>query len=402
MTGGGPLTAWGGPFKMAVTERLFSFSRGRGRPVAALLEPGLRAILEKVEAGERLSREDGLLLMESRDILGLGLLADRARRLRAGDAVYYNNNGHINYTNVCALRCRFCGFGRRPSAGDAYTMSLEEVEERAARFVAQGARELHIVGGLHPELPLEYYEDMLRRLKARFPHVLLKAFTAVEIDHMSRLSGLPVEEVLRRLMAAGLDTLPGGGAEIFAERVRRIICRPKTSGARWLEIHRTAHRLGLPSNATMLFGHVETAEERVEHLLALRALQDETGGFQCFVPLAFHPEHTPLGALRRLPGPTGWDVLRVVAVSRLLLDNFRHIKAYWVMMTPAMAQLALAFGADDLDGTVREERIYHAVGAESPQFQAEEDLVSYIRQVGRTPVERDSLYRPVSRGAGNG
>ncbi len=366
--------------------------------MVSLLSPEMRAIAEKVEAGARLSREEGLFLMESRDILALGYLADQARRLRAGDAVYFNDNAHINYSNVCALSCRFCGFGQRPAAPEAYTLSLEEIEARAARFVAQGARELHIVGGLHPDLPLEYYEEMLRRLKARFPHVLLKAFTAVEIDHMSRVSGLSVEEVLRRLMAAGLDTLPGGGAEIFSERVRRIICRPKTSGARWLEIHRAAHRLGLPSNATMLYGHVETAEERVDHLLALRDLQDETGGFQCFVPLAFHPEHTPLGELRRLPGPSGWDMLRVVAVSRLLLDNFRHIKAYWVAMTPKMAQLALAFGANDLDGTVREERIYHAVGAQSPQFQAEEELVFYIEQLGRQPVERDSLYRALSGG----
>lgn len=360
--------------------------------VGSRLAPDLREIGAKVEAGERLTRAEGVALMESRDLLGLGLLADRARRLRAGDEVYFNNNAHINYTNVCVLSCRFCGYGQRPEAPGAYTMTLEEIESRARAFAAQGARELHIVGGLHPDLPLEFYEEMLARLAARLPEVHLKAFTAVEIDHFARLSGLGIEAVLRRLREAGLGSLPGGGAEVFAERVRRRICRPKISGERWLEVHRTAHRLGIRSNATMLFGHVETPAERVDHLLALRDLQDETGGFQCFVPLAFHPDNTRLPGV---PGPTGYDVLRVMAVSRLLLDNFRYIKAYWVMLTPKLAQLALCFGANDLDGTVREEKIYHAVGSTAPQAQGLEEFLHYITQLGRVPVERDSLYNRV-------
>lgn len=354
----------------------------------------LAELKEKVEAGERLTREDGIRLMATPDLLGLGRLADEARRRRAGDEVYFVNNAHINYTNVCVLSCRFCGFARRQGQTGAYTMALDEIEERAARFAGLGARELHLVGGLHPHLPLSFYEEMLARLRARLPGVHLKAFTAVEVDHFAQLEGLPVEEVLRRLRAAGLDSLPGGGAEVFAPRVRRILCRPKISGERWLAVHRAAHRLGIPSNATMLYGHVERPEERVDHLLALRALQDETGGFLCFVPLPYHPENT------RLPGvlgPTGYDDLRVMAVARLLLDNFRHIKAYWVSLTPKMAQLALLFGANDLDGTVREERIYHAVGSTSPMGQDVSDLAFLIRQVGRVPVERDGLYGVVRR-----
>ncbi len=358
------------------------------------MSPELRAIAARVEAGERLGREEGIALMRSRDLLGLGLLADGVTRLRTGDDVYFINNAHINYTNVCVLNCRFCGFARPRGAAGAYTMTLDEVEARAVAFAAQGARELHIVGGLHPDLPLAFYEEMLARLKARLPHVHLKAFTAVEIDHFARLSGLGVEEVLRRLRDAGLGSLPGGGAEIFAARVRRRICRPKISGERWLEVHRAAHRLGIRSNATMLFGHLETPEERVDHLLALRDLQDETGGFQCFVPLPFHPDGARLPGV---PGPTGHDVLRVIAVSRLLLDNFKYVKAYWVALTPKLAQLALRFGANDLDGTVREERIYHAVGSSSPQAQGEEELVYAIVRAGRRPVERDSLYNPVRR-----
>lgn len=359
-----------------------------------MLSPEIQAIEDKLRTGRRLTRDDGLRLMTCPDLAALGYLADRVRRERVGEDVYYINNAHINYSNVCVLKCRFCGFARRDGEPGAYAMTLDEVESRAVAFAREGARELHIVGGLHPTLPLEFYEEMLSRLRRRLPEIHLKAFTAVEIDHFSRLSQLPVEGVFRRLIDAGLGSLPGGGAEIFAPRARRRICRPKTSGERWLEIHAIAHRLGLRSNATMLYGHVETPLERVDHLLALRDLQDETGGFQCFVPLAFHPDNTLMG---NVSGPTGYDDLRVVAVSRLLLDNFKHIKAYWIMMTPAMAQLALCFGANDLDGTVREERIYHAVGSLTPQSQGEDDFDFYIRQVGRRPVARDSLYRPIDR-----
>lgn len=368
-------------------------------PTITLLSPELREIAWKVEAGERLSREDGCRLMRSHDLLGLGSLASLARRQRVGDVVYFNNNAHINYSNLCVLSCRFCGFAKRGHEPDAYTMTLDEIEARAVTFAEQGARELHMVGGLHPDLPFSYYTEMLERLKGRLPHVHLKAFTAVEIDHLASLSGLTVEEVLLRLKEVGLGSLPGGGAEIFAERARRQICRPKSSGQRWLEIHRTAHSLGIRTNATMLFGHVETPEERVDHLLALRELQDETGGFQCFIPLSFLPDNTRLPGV---PGPTGYDELRTMAVSRLLLDNFRHVKAYWIMLTPKMAQLALAFGANDLDGTVREEKIYHAVGTRAPQYQAEDEFLFLIEQMGREPVERDSLYNTVRTEFGGG
>lgn len=361
----------------------------------SLLAPELRAIEAKLDAGERLIREDGLTLMESRDLLALGYLADRARRLRAGDAVYFTNAGYINYTNVCVLACRFCGFAKREGQPDAYAMDLADIEARAEAFAAQGAREIHIVGGLHPGLPLEFYEEMLRRLKARVPAADLKAFTAVEIDHFSRISGLSWEDVLRRLKEAGLVSLTGGGAEIFASRARRIICRPKVSGEEWLAIHRLAHGLGIRSNATMLYGHVETAAERVDHLLALRALQDETDGFQCFVPLSYHPDNTRLPGV---PGPTGYDDLKVMAVSRLLLDNFHYIKAYWVSLTPKLAQIALCFGANDLDGTVRDEKIFHSVGATTPYAQSVGDFLFYIGQVGRRPVERDGLYNVVREG----
>lgn len=350
-------------------------------------------ILEKVEAGKRLDREDGIRLMESRDLLALGYLADRAREVRVGRAVYFVEGAYINYSNVCAISCRFCAFGKSTQHPDAYTMAADQVVERAVAYGRAGARELHMVGGLHPDLPFAYYLDVVRRIKAACPHLHIKAFTAVEIDHVARLASLTVEEVLLQLREAGLDSLPGGGAEIFAPRVRSIICRPKMDGERWLEIHRLAHRLGIPTNATMLYGHVETAAERVDHLLVLRELQDETGGFQCFIPLGFHPENT---GLRHLPGPTGFDDLRVIAVSRLLLDNFRAIKAYWVSLTPAMARLALRFGANDLDGTIREERIYHDAGSDSPLSLSRDEMVAMIREAGLEPCERDGLYRAVA------
>lgn len=359
------------------------------------MAPVFRAIEDKLQAGERLTRDDGIALMESPDLLGLGYLADTARRLRAGDGVYFANAGYINYTNICVLGCRFCGFARKEGEAGAYAMDLAEIEARAEAFAAQGAREIHVVGGLHPGLPLEFYEEMLQRLKARVPAADLKAFTAVEIDHFSRVSSLSWENVLRRLQGSGLAALTGGGAEIFAPRARRIICRPKITGEGWLAIHRLAHGLGIRSNATMLYGHVETAEERVDHLLALRALQDETGGFLCFVPLSYHPDNTRLPGV---PGPTGYDDLKVTAVSRLLLDNFRYIKAYWVSLTPKLAQVALCFGANDLDGTVRDEKIFHSVGATTPYAQSAEDFLFYIGQVGRRPVERDGIYNVVREG----
>jgi aminodeoxyfutalosine synthase len=354
----------------------------------------LESIAPKVLAGERLSAEEGLALFGSHDMLALGWLANHVREKRHGNVCYYNVNRHINPTNVCVAHCKLCAFGRSPEAPGAYTFALEEIFQRAAQGVAEGATEFHIVGGLHPDLPFEYYLDLIRGLKKRFPHVHLKAFTAVEVHYYSRLAKITLREVLVKMKEAGVDSLPGGGAEIFHPRVRRIICDHKVSGQMWLQIARTAHELGMRSNATMLYGHVETHEERVDHLLRLRETQDKTHGFQTFIPLAFHPANTPLA---HLPGPTGLDDLKTIAVARLLLDNFDHIKAYWIMLTPRIAQVALRFGADDLDGTVVEEKIYHDAGATTPEFMSRGDLERLIRAAGRVPVERDTLYNRVDR-----
>ncbi len=354
----------------------------------------LKPIAEKVLAGERLSFDDGVALYRTHDLLAAGWLANHVREKLHGNVCYYNINRHINPTNVCVAHCRLCAFGRAPDAPGAYTYALEEVWERAAQGVREGATEFHIVGGLHPDLPFDYYLDLIRGLKQRFPHVHLKAFTMVEVHYYARLTKKSIREVLLAMKEAGVDSLPGGGAEIFNPRVRKVICDHKTSGMMWLEIARTAHQVGLRSNATMLYGHIETEEERVEHLLQLRELQDKTKGFVAFIPLAFHPANT---ALSHLPGPTGFDDLKNIAVARLLLDNFEHIKAYWVMLTPRIAQIALRFGADDIDGTVIEEKIYHDAGARTAQFTPRAELERLIRAAGRVPVERDTLYRPVDR-----
>ena len=357
-------------------------------------DASLLPILRKVEQGIRLDREDGLALYRSPDLLAVGYMANRVRERLHGNVTYFNVNRHINPTNVCVASCRLCAFGKKTRDPRAYTMSLEQVWETAAQGWSEAVTEFHIVGGLHPELTLDWYCDMLRGLKERFPKVHLKALTMVEIAWLARRSRLTVEQTLQRLIEAGVDSLPGGGAEIFSERVRRIICDHKISGEEWLEVARTAHRMGLRSNCTMLYGHIETDEDRVDHLLKLRRLQDETGGFVAFVPLAFHPANT---GLRALAPPTGFDDLRAVAVSRLLLDNIPHVKAYWVMMTPRVAQIAQRFGADDIDGTVVEERIYHDAGAKTAQAMRREELLTLIREAGREPVERDTLYRPVAR-----
>jgi aminodeoxyfutalosine synthase len=354
----------------------------------------LEPIAAKVLAGERLTADDGLALYRSPDLLALGWLANFVREKRHGNVCYFNVNRHINPTNVCVAHCRLCAFGRSPDAPGAYTYALEEIFQRAAQGVAEGATEFHIVGGLHPDLPFNYFLDLIRGLKERFPHIHLKAFTMVEVGYFARITKLSIRETLERLKQAGVDSLPGGGAEIFNPRVRKVICDHKVSGRMWLEIARTAHRLGLRSNATMLYGHIETEEERVEHLLLLRELQDETRGFVAFIPLAFHPENT---ALAHLPKTTGFDDLKNIAVARLLLDNFDHIKAYWIMLTPKVAQIALRFGANDLDGTVIEEKIYHDAGATTPQQMTRQDLERLIRTAGRVPIERDTLYRPVDR-----
>jgi aminodeoxyfutalosine synthase len=354
----------------------------------------LRPIADKVLAGERLNATDGILLYRSPDLLAVGWLANHIREKRHGDICYFNVNRHINPTNICVAHCKLCAFGRDPSAPGAYNFALDEIYQKAAEGVRAGATEFHMVGGLHPDLPFEYFLDMIRGLKQRCPTVHLKAFTMVEVGYFSRIAKISVREVLVALKEAGVDSLPGGGAEIFNPRVRRVICDHKTSGKQWLEIARIAHEIGLRSNATMLYGHIENEEERVEHLLLLRELQDDTHGFQTFIPLAFHPENT---ALAHLPKTTGFDDLRAIAVSRLLLDNFDHIKAYWVMLTPRIAQIALRFGADDIDGTIVEEKIYHDAGATTEQFTPRSELERLIRAAGRVPFERDTMYRAVVR-----
>jgi aminodeoxyfutalosine synthase len=354
----------------------------------------LKPIATKVLAGERLSFDDGILLYRTPDLLAVGWLANHVREKRHGNVAYFNVNRHINPTNICVAHCRLCAFGRDPEAPGAYAYALDEVWQRAAQGVAEGATEFHIVGGLHPDLSFAYYLDLIRGLKQRFAHVHLKAFTCVEVQYLAKLAGLSIRETLVAMKGAGVDSLPGGGAEIFNPRVRKIICDHKTSGQMWLSIARTAHEVGLRSNATMLFGHVETEEERVEHLLLLRELQDQTRGFVAFIPLEFHPANT---ALAHLPKPTGFLALKSIAVARLLLDNFDHIKAYWIMLTPRIAQIALRFGANDLDGTVIEEKIYHDAGATTEQFTPRTELERLIREAGRVPVERDTLYNPVDR-----
>ena len=351
-------------------------------------------IAEKVLAGERLNGEDGLALYGSHDLLAVGWLANHVREKKHGNICYFNVNRHINPTNICVAHCRLCAFGRSPDANGAYNFSLDEIWARAAQGVAEGATEFHIVGGLHPDLPFEHYLELIRGLKQRFPQVHLKAFTMVEVGYYARISKLSIRDTLLKMKEAGVDSLPGGGAEIFHPRVRKIICDHKVSGQMWLQIARTAHEIGLRSNATMLYGHIETAEERVDHLLKLRGLQDETHGFVAFIPLAFHPANT---ALAHLPKPTGLDDLKTIAVSRLLLDNFDHIKAYWIMLTPRIAQIALGFGANDLDGTVVEEKIYHDAGATTPEHLTRAELERLIRAAGRVPVERDTLYNRVDR-----
>ncbi len=356
----------------------------------ARLEP----IRRKVEAGQRLSFEDGIALYRSPDLLSVGWMANQVRERLHGDKTFFNVNRHINPTDVCVASCKLCAFGKKAKDPKAYTMSLEQVYEIAGKGYAEAITEFHIVGGLHPQLGVDWFCEMLRGLKQRYPQVHLKAFTMVEIGYLATRDKISIREVLQRLKDAGMDSMPGGGAEIFSDRVRRIICDHKLSGDQWLDAARTAHQLGIRSNCTMLYGHIENEEDRVDHLLKLRALQDDTQGFQTFIPLAFHPDNTPL---HHIPKTTGFEDLRQIAIARLLLDNISHIKAYWVMLTPAIAQIAQRFGADDLDGTLVEEKIYHDAGATTNQSMRRGELVRLIKQAGREPVERDTMYRPVER-----
>ncbi|MBO8137766.1 MAG: aminofutalosine synthase MqnE [Desulfotomaculum sp.] len=351
----------------------------------------LKDIAEKVYNGERLTREDGIKLYQSNDLLAIGRLANYVREKKNGNRAYFIVNRHINHTNICENRCQLCAFGRDADDPKAYVLSLDEIEEKARSCRSEKISEIHIVGGLHPDLKLDYYLEMLRRVRKALPDVIIQSFTAVEVDYLARLHNLRVEDVLKALMDAGLDSLPGGGAEIFAPRVRKIICDKKISGERWLEVHKTAHRLGMRTNATMLYGHVETIEERIDHMLALREAQDETGGFLTFIPLAFHPQNTQLESMN-ISRTTGFDDLKTYAVSRLMLDNIDHIKAYWVLTGPKLAQVSLSFGVDDLDGTVVEENIAHDAGADTDQYMPKKKLIKMIKAAGRQPVERDTMY----------
>ena len=366
---------------------------------AQLLDPALRPIGRKVAGGVRLDAEDARLLYETPDLLGLGALADFANRRRNGDRVFFSANQHINPTNVCILSntCTFCSFARMPKEEGAYTRSLEEIFAEAEQATGAPTREFHIVGGLHPKLRLSYYTDMIRGLRERHPSVHVKALTAVEIAHLARIEKTTEREVLLAMREAGLTSLPGGGAEVFSTAVRATIAERKLTGEEWLRVHRVAHELGIPTNCTMLYGHVETVADRVEHLAMLRALQDETGGFLTYIPLAYHTEHNELGEeLGRVgTATTGYEDLKAIAVGRLFLDNIPHIKTHWPMVTPFMSQVALAFGCDDVEGTVVYERIYHEAGARTQMHMPYLGLVELIRGAGRRPVERDSLYRTV-------
>jgi aminodeoxyfutalosine synthase len=366
--------------------------------IATTQQAALDEIREKVEANERLDLDDGLTLMESDDVLQLGELADTARRLRGGtDDVYFVQNLYLNQTNVCRVKCKFCAFARTQKQEGAYTLTPAElVEDALAQRALTGFTEIHMVGGESPHVGFDYYVDIVGELHQAMPDVHLKCFTASEIHHMTKLSGLTHEEVLRELQVAGLGSLPGGGAEVFADRVRRLVAPGKEHPDIWLETHRTAHGLGIPTHCTMLYGHVETYEERVDHLLRLRDLQDETGGFLAFIPLAFHPENTVFER-RGWKQSAGSDDLKVIAVSRLLLDNIPHVKAYWIMMGMPLAAVALHFGANDVQGTVMRETIFHAAGAKTETEQKVEELVRFVREAGRVPVQRDTLYNEVRR-----
>jgi aminodeoxyfutalosine synthase len=351
----------------------------------------LEKIKDKIHEGTRLTRRDGLELFRSNNLLALGRMASFVASKKNGKRVHFVQNMHINPTNICVNRCKFCAFSRSKGEAGAYEMTIDDILAKA-RSAEKGVRELHIVSGLHPDLPFEWYLDMLRTLKKAFPRMHLKAFTAVEIDYLAKIAGLSLKDTLLKLKQAGLGSLPGGGAEIFNSAVRNTLCAEKISGERWLQVIEAAHKAGLKSNATMLYGHIETPEDRIDHLLKLRSLQDKTNGFQAFIPLSFHSQNTEI---KKSAYTTGFDDLKTLAVSRLMLDNFDHIKAYWVMLGEKIAQVSLSFGVDDLDGTVVEEKITKAAGGTTDGSMTKDEIVYLIKQAGRTPVERDTVYNVV-------
>jgi aminodeoxyfutalosine synthase len=364
-----------------------------------IADPALQPIAEKVTAGERLTPADGVTLFRTADLLGVGTLADAANRAKHGDRVTFASNQHINPTNVCILRttCVFCSYARLPKEDGAYRYTMDQVWEEAASATGALTREFHIVGGLDMKAGLAYYTEMFRGLKARHPQVHIKALTAVEIAHIARIEKMSVRDVLVALREAGLDTMPGGGAEVFSPGVRATIADRKLAGSEWIDVHRVAHGLGIRTNSTMLYGHVETVEDRINHLGMLRDLQDETGGFLAYIPLAYHPDNNELGVELGRTGTatTGIDDLKNLAVGRLFLDNFDHIKSHWIMVTPALSQLSLHFGVNDLEGTVVREKIYHEAGAHTAQAMSLDDLLRTIRGAGKVPAERDSFYNVI-------
>ncbi len=364
------------------------------RPLTRFMPARLTEIEAKVLAGERLSFDDGLFLDESADLLSLGRLANVVRERKNGNLAFYNTNVHLNPTNVCIYRCRFCAFRADLRAEKAYTFTDDMIRERVLEAKAAGATEIHVVGGLHHQKRFDWYVNVVRVIRETWPELHVKAWTPVEIHWFSHMTKLPYERVLQELIDAGLGSLPGGGAEIFDPEVRDVLCEHKADSSNWFKVHDAAHRLGLRSNATMLYGHIEQARHRVDHLIRLRDQQDKTGGFQTFIPLAFHPDNTNMTELKK---PSGVTDLRTIALARLMLDNFDHIKAYWIMLGEKIAQTALAFGADDLDGTVVHELIYHDAGAKTPEGLTVEQLHRLIGEAGRDPVERDTLYREVLR-----
>ena len=353
-------------------------------------QAGLGDILVKVRAEERLSLEDGKRLFECPNILAVGYLANIVRERKNGNKAYFIYNQHINYSNVCTNLCKFCAFGKEKGHKQAYEMSIDDIKQKVRERLDEPITEIHMVGGIHPDLPYSYYLDALRGIKEVRPDVHIQAFTCVEIQHLADLAGKSVGDTLEELKEAGLGSIPGGGAEVFSPRIREITCERKLDGEGWLRVTKTAHRHGLNTNATLLYGHIETIQERLEHLDALRTTQDETGGFLAYIPLAFHPKNTEMSEHSRT---TGIDDLKNIAVARLMLDNFPHIKAYWVMIGPKLAQVALSFGADDMDGTVKEEIITHMAGGESEQALGHKTLIKLIKEAGREPVERDTLYK---------
>jgi aminodeoxyfutalosine synthase len=360
--------------------------------LGSIADPAIQAIGLKFIKHERLTPEDGLACFNTNDLIGLGQIASAVKQSRYGDKAFFISNHHLNYTNVCENKCRFCAFHRSPESEDAYTYSPEEAAELVAQSPVDGLREIHLVGGCHPHLGFDYYTDILKSLTRARSGLKLKAYTAVEIDHMASRAGLSSLDCLKQLKASGLSAMPGGGAEVFSERVRKALFPNKISADRWLQIHGEAHGLGIGTNATILFGHMETLDERVAHLFRLREQQDQSGGFRAFIALPFHPKNTPLG---HLPGPTGVDILKTIATARLILDNIDHIKAYWVMLGPKLTQTALHFGADDLEGTIVKERIAHQAGAATAAGLTRKKLVELIEEAGLIPEQRDTFHKPI-------